>query len=201
MKKTAEKFWELIQSQCKDNELVKFDLNSKQRYANACEKEYKSFKSKHMKAKVDHLDRHKVGAILIAEGLECHIITLADKKIEKKCKDNNELFIGEEKILISCGLYYIIQQINMVLDTAEARRNEIKPMLEFKLPEALSCQTHWIDIMSRTMYYNKEDNKISQLSIAEELFLLEQLAIRDYYDDSGKVLQYLKDATCKKLSS
>lgn len=197
MTATAIRFWSLVKKQCSEQPSLCFNSASKKDFLEDCERAYKAYKTRYMKPNVEHLDRHKIGAILICQGLKHHLIS-ATGNIENQCEARGEIFIGEEKILIFCVLHYITQQVNKILDTTEARKNGIGPLLQFRLPSALSCKTEWLDIMSRTLYYNKCDDKISQLSIAEELFLLEQIAIREYYKDkSGEVLAYLKEITCK----
>lgn len=196
MKKTTEQFWNALERECLKNysaELLPLYLvkAEKEKYLQQCDDRYGEYKRKFMKPEVENLDRHKVAAIMVGEGIARNII----------CCDSsfgNQIFIGQEKILLTCAFQYIIREFNSIIKNSGFER-----MKYFVLPEAFSCGTKYIDIMCRNLVYTKKtkvfaDPEIAlniEMELAEKFFLLEYIAISAVYKEKAEeVYAFLRQA-------
>ncbi len=193
MKPTTKAFWKAIETQCellsKDEAKLYLDEEKKHAYIEACDAAYKDCKEKIMAKSVENLDRHKVAAILVIMALELDVI-----KCDNLGQDPKRLFIGSEKVLVSCAISYLAQQVNHIIEKNAS--SQVQRMNSFKLPVAFSCRTNYIDIMCRVLYYDKIDNKLSLLDLADRFFLIEYIAIREYYQsNTDMVYNMLQEVT------
>lgn len=187
MRKTTEQFWDAIARGCRENYSTEYlplylmeDLKGK--YFSQCDDQYNNYKTKFMKPEVKNLDRHKVAAILVVEGISLNIIH-CDKIPEE------QVFIGQEKILLTYALRYIMRDFNNIISGSG-----FEHMKQFVLPEAFSCKTKYIDIMCRNLIYarkagmlaNSEFSLNIEMELAEKFFLLEYIAINVAYQDKAK---------------
>ena len=184
MKLTTLAFWKLVASQCKPlstgENAVFLDESLKDQYLDACDTAYRTCKQRDMGVGVKNLDRHKVASILVTEGLNLGII----KRKDHKCADTEtEWFIASQKILLSCAISYLAQEINVLIRKA---KSTIKPMQRFILPKAFSCQTHYIDIMCRLLRREMDAGRLSFLMLSNDFFLLEYIAIVSYYGEQAE---------------
>lgn len=143
---------------CKDFEFFKETFNDL----------YNEILNGYMDERVNHLDRHKVAAIIIISIL---------KTIDIKYKDlpKTKVFWGKQTVAINIGLNYMCGELNKIL-TENGWDGEIE---KFDMPNAISCDTSFEDIMIRNLVY-AEDNPewgLNPLAIAEDLFLLEYITI------------------------
>lgn len=191
MKATTHEFWKALAKRCavfsSKDDLMFLDDTLLDEYVINCDKEYVSCMKNNMGSDVENLDRHKVAAILVIEGLKLQII----KRVDGKSADtDNEFFIGPQKVLLTCAIDYLAQQINLVL---QGNKYNLPPMKYFALPEAFSCSTSYVDIMSRLLRNELDADKLFILSLAEKLFLLEYIAIQGCYGEgSEKVYGFLR---------
>lgn len=193
MKSTTMEFWKLISAWC--NQLSKGSnaliVNSalKGQYVARCDIAYKSCMEHNMKNGVHNLDRHKIAAILVIEALELDVI---QRKDGKNVDNEKQIFIGQEKVLLACAINFLAHQIN-----AEIKKQKVnlKVMNEFPLPKAFSCSTRYDDITCRLLHYGKENGTLSLLDLADKFFLLEYIAISEYYkEDASAVFSLLREA-------
>jgi len=183
MKTTTKAFWSAVSQQCgqlsTETDHIYIDASLKDGYIVACDVEYKKCKDENMNKSVQNLDRHKVAAILVIQGLTLDIV---------KRKDGNEadteekIFIGKEKAILSCAISYLAQQINIIIRNSGRSFDLIN---RFILPTAFSCQTDYIDIMCRLLHYGKKQSTLSVLDLADHFFLLEYIAIAEYYRENA----------------
>ncbi len=130
------------------------------------EDNYNKIKKEYMLPSVENLDRHKVASIIIVSLLEIKAISYKDLE-----KDN--IFIGAELIALKVALAYLIAKLNEKLE----EKNVNKKITEFIFPKAQSCETSYIEIMCRNLYYAKRDYELNPLDLAERLFLIEYIAL------------------------
>ena len=184
MKSTTVAFWKVVKSQCKDfssgENAIYLDDSVKEQYIIACDDAYNLCKQNDMRSGVKNLDRHKVAAILVVEGLKLEIIKRKDRM---NADTDTDWFIASPKILLSCAIYYLAQEVNNLIKKAKTK---IEPMNKFILPKAFSCQTYYVDIMCRLLRREMEADKLSFLVLSNDFFLLEYIAITSYYKDQAE---------------
>lgn len=193
MKSTTKAFWSAVSQQCDQlstkTDHIYMDLSLRDKYIAACDSAYQKCKDENMNKNVQNLDRHKVAAILVTQGLALDIV----KRKDGNNVDTDEtIFIGKEKAILSCAISYIAQQINIIIKNSGKTLDTIS---RFILPKAFSCQTDYIDIMCRLLHYGKKENTLSVLDLADHFFLLEYIAISEYYQDKAhEIYQLLKQS-------
>lgn len=122
----------------------------------------------YMEKSVDNLDRHKVAAVII-------ISILKTIDIEYDNLPETNVFWGKQTVAVNIGLNYMCGELNKIL-AENGWNGEIE---RFDMPNAISCNTSFEDIMIRNLVY-AEDNPewgLNPLTIAENLFLLEYITI------------------------
>ena len=122
----------------------------------------------YMEESVDNLDRHKVAAVII-------ISILKTIDIEYKNLPKTKVFWGKQTVAVNIGLNYMCGELNKIL-AGNGWDGEIE---KYDMPNAISCNTSFEDIMIRNLVY-AEDNPewgLNPLTIAENLFLLEYITI------------------------
>ena len=164
MRELTENFWRLIEEQYE--KIVKYDKdfifqkNKHEEFHKYFKEQYYYIKNKYMHSKVEFLDRHKVAALLITCSLEKEIIDYKNK--------GDKFFIGAQLLTLRAALAYMFDKMNEKLMTSG------KEIETLELPESVSCDTNYIEIMCRNLYYAKKDYMLNPLELAEKLFLLEQ---------------------------
>lgn len=148
------------------NANLKFDKNAKDKFRALFEQKYEHIMKTYMDKSVENLDRHKVAALIIISLLELSPISLDNL-------DEQYLFIANELIALKTGLAYMTKKLNEKL----SEKNINKSMEKFIFPEAQSCNTSYMDIMCRNLYYARNDYKLNPLDLAERLFLVEYISL------------------------
>lgn len=194
MKATTKAYWNQVLTQCnvhaKTQDAMYLDATLRDEYIRNCDIAYENCKQTAMSNEVVNLDRHKVAAILVIEAMKLEVIKRKDHKKMKDADTDSEFFIGPQKILLICAIHYLAQEINRIL---EVHSKVIPQMTRFQLPKAFSCDTNYIDIISRLLRNELDDSKLYILSLAEKFFLLEYIAIQAFYgDDTEKVYELLR---------
>lgn len=139
----------------------------------------------YMKDSVDNLDRHKVAAIIIVS-----IMKTID--IEHKDIPEDSVFWGKETVAVNIGLNYMCGELNKTI-----RRNGYEGTIErYDMPNAISCNTHFENIMIRNLVYseNNEEWGLNPLELAENLFLLEYITILQKGIDFRYLVHEKKDS-------
>lgn len=185
--------WNLLEKIASDYEKYKveitFNQSCKQIFADSFECRYQEIKEKYMDQHTEHLDRHKIAAIFVVEGINANVIT--------RTLDNESIFIGQENLLYRVAFSYITQACNITLKTNS--EGKCKELQKFTLPKALSCNTTYVDVMCRYDFYDKKYSSSAEINVrilklAEKFFLLEYIAILSYYgEEADEILQILKE--------
>lgn len=164
MKDLTKNLWHLIEQQhAKIAQLDKdfiFEKDKYDEFHDYFKKTYYYIKDRYMSDKVEYLDRHKVAALLV--------ICVLEKKVIYHNATNGRFFIGAELLALRAALAYMLMKLNEKLKP----HNEKIEVIEF--PEALSCDTKYLEIMCRNLYHAKNDYQLNPLDLAEKLYLLEQ---------------------------
>ena len=121
-----------------------------------------------MEESVDNLDRHKVAAVII-------ISILKTIDIEYDNLPETNVFWGKQTVAVNIGLNYMCGELNKIL-AENGWDGEIE---RFDMPNAISCNTSFEDIMIRNLVYAEGNPEwgLNPLTIAENLFLLEYITI------------------------
>ena len=82
MRQTIGAFFSLVEEYCKganeQKNVVTFCADKKEKYISAVEKRCAEYKEKYMDTEVKYLDRHKIAAILVVEGLNLSLIHISE---------------------------------------------------------------------------------------------------------------------------
>lgn len=150
---------------------IEFDISpeKKKDFSDSFEQEYNRIKETYMASNVNFLDRHKVAAIIICTIIKERII------INKRELDSNSIFMGLEMIALSVGLSYMQRELNDFL----RRKGETKLVNSYTMPIAMACDTDYFDILSRNLYFANRDYKLNPLDVADKLFLLEYITLKE----------------------
>lgn len=162
--------WNLLIEECdkynQDNPNFEFESTKKDNFKLIFTEKYRYLMETYMDPSVKDLDRHKVASLIIVSLIEVDAIHY--KNLDKDC-----LFIGAELVATRIGLAYMIEKLN---DKLKARGVN-KRIENFKFPNAQSCDTSYLDIICRNLYYAKTKYKLNPLDLADRLFLLEYIAL------------------------
>lgn len=190
MRQTIGAFFSLVEEYCKganeQKNVVTFCADKKEKYISAVEKRCAEYKEKYMDTEVKYLDRHKIAAILVVEGLNIGIIEKAQEYVETQ----GFLFVGPQKILLMGALEYLRAMMNEAIEGTS-----LAPISEFLLPSAWACSTDYLDIMSRNLCLAQTEFQLNDMELAEKFFLIEYIAILQQYNkaDAEKCFSILKE--------
>lgn len=155
---------------------------------------YDFIKNKVMVDDIQNLDRHKLAAVII-----CAISKAGVMQPTSICKYDQEQYIfdGNEKIAINVGLNYMKSSLKALLCK---RPIESEKFTDFILPQASMCDTNYISILCRNMYYAQRYYSLNPIDLANTLFLLEYVTLVQIGVDP-KVMKELCDEVAgeKKL--
>lgn len=165
-----ENVWNLLDAEYnmynQENPNFKFDKTQKNDFKQIFSEKYDYVMKNYMDSSVKDLDRHKVAALIIVSLLEIDAIYY--ENLDEDC-----VFIGAELLALKVGLAYMVEKLNEKL----CLRGIKKKIEKFNFPNAQSCDTSYIDIMCRNLYYAKTDYKLNPLDLADRLFLVEYIAL------------------------
>ena len=193
MDKTIRSYASVVEQYCKVlNERgfdISFNTGEIDEYIIKVKEKYDCYKNKYLRDEVEYLDRHKMAAILVTCGVECKIIN--SKKTSGKT-DDEKIDIGVQKILLLAAFDYLLAIINSKIDAKSGKT--VDRIKKISYPEAFTCPTQFIDILSRTLYYAEKDYQLNEMELAEKFFLLEYISIlKDFPDKSGEYFSILKE--------
>lgn len=139
---------------------------------------YKLIKDNYMKPDVVALDRHKVAAIIICTIIDEEIVST------NKQTENDVVFLGSEMIALSVGLSYMQRSLNDILQEIAVP----KIINGYHMPIAMACKTDYFDILARNLYFAKKHYVLNPLDIADKLFLVEYLTLKNEMIDPRLLL-------------
>lgn len=158
-------------------------------YIEMVNNKYKYYKNNYLKEDVEYLDRHKMAAILVVCGIKCKII---DSGETGKTIEEGKIDICTQKLLLLAAFDYLLEIINLKLESKEA--DSIEKINDISFPEAFTCSTPFIDILSRTLYYAEKNYVLNEMELAEKFFLLEYISIlKAHPNDSAKYFSVLAE--------
>lgn len=174
MRPGIDSIWKVIEEVAeyyKEETHLKINISEdkKKQFALSFEKAYNNLEEKYMRSDVTALDRHKVAALIIC--------TIIDEEIIKSLKGNEDgiIFLGSEMIALSIGLSYMQKSLNNILTNLGL----FKTITGYIMPTAMACKTDYFDILARNLYFAKTDYQLNPLDIADKLFLIEYLTLKD----------------------
>ncbi len=180
MRQTIEKTWDLLEcavnqykEKCPD---VLCDENAKDRFDEIFRNWYAEIKKDYMNTNVQNLDRHKVASILMVSIIKSEAIKYNGQIPE------NQVFFGGYLIAASVGFSFMMDQLNRAL-----MEKGVDVLEGFVFPEPVSCRTRYFDVFCRNLYYAEKNEKwgLNPLELAEKLFLLEYITLRENNIDPG----------------
>ena len=173
MKQAIEKSWKLLkditEAVQQNTEGIVFDKTKEKEFDSYFREQVNYIRTKYMKDDKKDLDRHKIASIIIVSAIKAKVI-----RYEGKLKEADEEFFGQYLIAVSAGISYLQDRLNdKLIDKGQRTIDKIY------MPEALSCDTPYFEIMCRNLYYaeNHEGWGINPLEIAEKFFLLEYFTL------------------------
>ncbi len=170
MEQFTKKIWDLAVTCSKGSDIsdyqIYFDNDTYEKFSKGFQECYDDIKDNYMEKSVSALDRHKVAAIIIVS-----FITAEPLKIRNLSED--KIFLGNENLAFEIGLSYMQHELNKIL-----QKNGInQKIVQYKMPEAMACETYYIDIVCRNLYHNKKRWGLNPLDLAERLFLIEYITL------------------------
>ena len=167
-----EYIWSLVEEQAnvivRENEESFFlNPNSKFIFFQKFDKYIDMIKVKFMTKEVTDLDRHKVAAIIICSVIESEIIQL------KYTCSEEEAFIGNEKLAVTIGLSYMRETLKKIMKGVQGEDR----FIDYNFPKALACDTAYINILCRNLYYSYNEFILNPIDLANELYLLEYISL------------------------
>lgn len=174
MRQLIESVWESIkkaQQLYSDKQHVNFDVSDikKDSFSKKFQEAYDVMKKKYMSKDVVALDRHKVAALIICTIVDEEIVTYT------KNLDPNYIFLGNEMVALSVGLSYMQRSLNDRLQELSIN----KKINGYHMPTAMACKTDYFDIFARNLYFSKTNYVLNPLDIADKLFLIEYLTLKN----------------------
>lgn len=172
MRKTIDFAWKAMKTECerfqeKDSTIIfdeaKFDV-----FSELFRKQYKDIMNNFMKDTTE-LDSHKQAAIIT-------ISALRSKAIQHNVEGDN-ISIVPQLIAINVALSYMNDRLNELLS-----KKKLKEIEQYRLPVAIACDTPYIEIMSRILYYEQvcENMDFNVLELADRYFLLEYINLLEH---------------------
>lgn len=130
---------------------------------------YEYVMEKFMDAETKSLDAHKQASILTISCLESEIIMPKDDKLGE-----DEINIFPEVLSVNLGLSYMLASLNRNLQDHRMKQKVKK----YLFPIAFSCDTPYMEIICRILYYDKEEKMpYSVLDLSERYFLIEYITL------------------------
>lgn len=165
--------WKKIVKECeemmkKDATLVMY-TDSEKLFCQNFNYFHKLITDKFMKLKNEHLDRHKIAAIIICSILKTDILGYCPMNETEMFSGN--IFLSNEKLALDVALsdmYYSLEQ-----DFSAGEIPYEKIFEDYIFPRPLSCDREYTEVICRDLYYAKKFFELDPLSIANFLFFLE----------------------------
>lgn len=130
---------------------------------------FEEIKDKVMRSEVGELDSHKITSVII-----CSVImTDALSVLDGENQEDTMIFNGNEKVAVKVGLSYMTAALKKIL---EGTKEEGK-FTEYIMPKAVMCETDYMTIICRNLYYAKTFYELNPIDLANTLFLFEQFTL------------------------
>lgn len=194
MRETVRSAWDLLSVAYKQNIGNDSNFTFDESLFDKCYSQFqywhKTIQKYYMKDSKKELDRHKIAAILTISIIESKAICC------KTALPDDQIFIGSQLLAVTCGLSYMQDQLNQILI-----ENNYRTIDKFDLPTPLSCDTDYLEVLARNLYFQEygkdSDGKkiwsLNPLSLANEYFLIEYMTLLNRHIP---IDTFLKEQTC-----
>lgn len=167
MKNTIRFAWDAIESECrqfqeKDSTII-FNSEKYGDFEKLFIQHYEDIMKRFMRD-TSELDSHKQASIITISCIESNAI---EHKVEK-----DMISIVPQLIALKVGLSYMCDRLNELLV-----KKQIEPIDKYIFPIAIACDTPYIEIMSRLLYYEQHETDMSfnVMELSDRYFLLEYI--------------------------
>ena len=198
---SIEKYYQKNKKYVCENQIV-LDNKKKEEFVNTFIDLYNRIRKNYMQDNVDRLDHHKQTAIIIYSIIKNEIVYSENFKnvnYGKNPKDffslNNEqeVFIEPERIALEFGLTFMQNSLNEKLKEIGE-----KPIKDYKMPKPISCNKDYYVVLIRQLFFDFHYGNISNpevfiLSLANVLFLIEYLTLKENRIDTQKLKSICKE--------
>lgn len=130
---------------------------------------YSLISDRFMKLKDEHLDRHKIAAVIICAILKSDVLGIACGHNSSQTID--DIFLANEKLALNIALSDMYQRLIIEYQMGKIPYEGI--FKEYIFPRPLSCDREYTEVICRDLYFAKKYFELDPLSIANFLFLLE----------------------------
>lgn len=167
MKNTIKFAWKSIQSECErfqeKDPTIKFNEDKFEIFDKLFRQKYQNIMDRFMKDTTE-LDAHKQAALIT-------ICCLQAKIIEQVVEDG-KISIAPELVAINVGLSYMNDRLNERL-----QKRHLNQIGEYIFPVPIACETPYIEVMSRILYYeqHEEDMSFNVMELSDRYFLIEYI--------------------------
>lgn len=174
MKETRIAVWDAVIKQCSammetDKTIVMY-TDSEQLFHQNFNYYYNLIVNKFMKLPDEHLDRHKIAAVIICAILKSDILGVAYSMEAHQSID--DIFLANEKLAVNIALSYMHQKL---IDEFKADKIPFEGIYDnYIFPRPLSCDRDYTEVICRDLFFTKKYFELDPLSIANFLFLLEE---------------------------
>lgn len=189
-----------------DENGIVFDENKEEAFVNTFVDLYERVKSHYMRNDVTDLDHHKQAAIIIYSLIKNSVIYSSNyKNVEygnnpkqiKLPEGQEYIFIELEKIALKAGLEYMANALNDILRKVGSGEKQI---VEYNLPEPISCDNSYFIVLVRQLFYdfhygNISNDEVYILSLANTLYLIEYMNLIEKKIDISKLKKSIKSGT------
>lgn len=170
MKPLIDEIWNLVKIGAESvlNEDIELNKDAYDIFSNEFKSSYDDILTQYMSDDVTALDRHKVAAIIIISLIKAGPLRINDLSDDK-------IFLGNENLAFQIGLSYMQHELNKIL----LQKGINRKIAQYKMPEAIACETYYIDIVCRNLYFTKvrKDWGLNPLDLSERLFLIEYITL------------------------
>lgn len=184
-----ESIWQHVENEMKDitkkfPNMFEYNENGKSIFSKNFDKYFNDIKDKVMRTEVKGLDSHKIAAVIICSIIKADALSVAAYDYEA-----DKIFDGNEKVAVKVGLGYMAAALKKILEgTAEEGK-----FTEYIMPQALMCDTKYMTIICRNLYYAKTYYELNPIDLANTLFLFEQFTLLQKGVDSEILRKAVKD--------
>lgn len=163
-----------------------YDENGRSIFNKNFDRYFDDIKDKVMLPEVRGLDSHKIAAVIICSIIKADALRVSAYDYEA----DKRIFDGNEKVAVKVGLGYMAAALKKIM---EGTREENK-FTEYIMPKAIMCETDYMTIICRNLYYAKTYYELNPIDLANTLFLFEQLTLLQNKVD----LEILREAVQNK---
>lgn len=146
-----------------------YNENGKSIFDKSFDRYFNDIKDKVMLPEARGLDSHKIAAVVICSIIKADALKVSVCDYEK----DKRIFDGNEKIAVKVGLGYMAAALKKIMKGTQ----EESKFTEYIMPKAIMCETDYMTIICRNLYFAKTYYQLNPIDLANTLFLFEQLTL------------------------